>query len=86
MIAEKAKTRSSQKCNRVHEEAYCSLQGMVDGLGVDFGCLKSDVDSIRTGIKSLETSVTEQLGGVSSQVRKRFQMSGLLNVNRSPEI
>jgi hypothetical protein len=39
-----------------------SLQGMVDGLDIDFECLKSEVDSIRTGIGSLETSsMTEQV-------------------------
>lgn len=75
-----------EKRQRVLEEAFGSLQGMVDGLGVDFGCLKSEVDSIRTGIGSLETSMTEQVRGVSSQIREMFQMSGLLSVSRSPEI
>lgn len=68
------------------EEAFGNLHGMVDGLGVDFGCLKSEVDSIRTGIGSLETSMTEQVRGVSSLIREMFQMSGLLSGNKSPEI
>lgn len=75
-----------EKRQRVLKEAFGNLQGMVDGLGVDFGCLKSEVDSIRTGIGSLETSMTEQVRDVSSQIREMFQMSGLLSVSRSPEI
>lgn len=68
-------------------EAFGSLQGMVDGLGVDFGCLKSEVNSIRTGIGSLETSMTEQVRGASSGFREMFQISGLVSVlSRSPEI
>lgn len=48
------------------EEAFGSLQGIVNCLGVDFGCL---IDSTRTGIGSLETSMMEQAWGVSSQIR-----------------
>lgn len=61
-----------EKRQRVLEEAFGSLQGMVDGLGVDFGCLKSEVDSIRTDIGSLKTSMTEQVRGVSSQIREMW--------------
>lgn len=39
------------------EEAFSRLQGMVDGLGVYFGCLNSEIDSIRMGTGSLEASM-----------------------------
>lgn len=42
------------------EEAFGSLQGIVDGLGVDFGCLKSEVDSIRTSIARDEFDETSK--------------------------
>lgn len=50
---EKFAENDIEKRQRVLEEAFGSLQGIVNGLGVDFGCLKSEVDSIRTGIGSL---------------------------------
>lgn len=39
------------------EEAFSSLQGMVDGLGVYFGCPNSEIDSIRMSKGLLEASM-----------------------------
>lgn len=52
------------------EEAFGSLQGIVNCLGVDFGCL---IDSTRTGIGSLEKSMTEQVGVLVHRLGECFK-------------
>ena len=77
-----------EKRQQVLEEAFGSLQGMVDGLGTDLGDLRNVVGtlkgdmtrtygSIKNEIGSLQTNMTTQLGDLTRMI------SGLFCANKT---